>query len=238
MESASTTLRSQRSRKRRLISASIMFGVVSPSRSDSPCTPRKARSTCRVRRAAVASGPTRASEGVRTPPSRTTVCPVAGASWSTSAIRGEFVTTVMSLTRRRARASAKVVVPEFSETDMPGATIASAAAAMAAFSGSCSSDLCVNPGSAAEDPAGSFAPPWTFCSSPSRASRSRSRRTVMSDTPSSATRSATRTAPEARTRSRISRRRRSGSISVMGPPGSAGVRRDPGSVTCPTIQTS
>ena len=42
------------------------------------------------------------------------------------------------------------------------------------------------------DPAGSFAPPWTFCSSPSRASRSRSRRTVMSDTPSSATRSGSR----------------------------------------------
>ena len=47
------------------------------------------------------------------------------------------------------------------------------------------------------------APPWTFSSRPRSSRISRSRRTVMSDTPSSRTRSATRTAPSSRTRSRM-----------------------------------
>ena len=61
------------------------------------------------------------------------------------------------------------------------------------FSSRCSSDLAEKPGSNSVARSTAVAPPWTFSSSPCSWSSSRSRRTVMSETPSSRTRSATRT---------------------------------------------
>ena len=94
-------------------------------------------------------------------------------------------------------------MPAETATAMPGSTSATAASAMASFSLCWSADLAANPGSNSAVPAIEVAPPWTFSSSPCSSRISRSRRTVMSETPSSRTRSATRTAPSSRTRSRM-----------------------------------
>ena len=64
----------------RLVSASSRLGVLKPARTSMPCTPMKKASTCRLRSADTATGPTSASDGVRSPPVRTTeVVGVAGA---------------------------------------------------------------------------------------------------------------------------------------------------------------
>ena len=86
-------------------------------------------------------------------------------------------------------------------------------------------------------PESAVAPPWTFSSRPCSWRISRSRRTVMSDTPSSRARSATRTAPVSRTRSRISAWRCRASIQLRSQyrrAGTASHRRPPGRCVGPT----
>ena len=57
----------------RLVSASIMFGVVKPAVGLMPWTPRNSTSTFSPRSAVTATGPTSVSDGVRMPPVTTTV---------------------------------------------------------------------------------------------------------------------------------------------------------------------
>ncbi len=96
--------------------------MVNPARTLIPCTPRKSVSTCSRRIAATATGPTSASEGVRTPPVSTTVRSARGLRWKTSATGIELVITVSSGTPIRCWASAHVVVPAESATAVPGRT--------------------------------------------------------------------------------------------------------------------
>ena len=89
--------------------------------------------------------------------------------------------------RRGTLARCHVVVPAVSPIAVPGRTRAAAAAAIACFSAVCSDDLARNPGSsvvAGRSPA-SVAPPCTLVSRPCWVRASRSRRIVMSLTPSS-----------------------------------------------------
>ena len=80
----------------RSVSASSRFGVVKPASALMPWTPRKSTSRCSERIAVDATGPTSASDGVRTPPVSTTVRSGRGSRWSTFATWIEFVTTVRS----------------------------------------------------------------------------------------------------------------------------------------------
>ena len=84
---------------------------------------------------ASATGPTSASDGVRTPPVRMTSTPAAPCR--ASAMRRPLVTTVRSVMPAPASSSASryVVVPADSATACPGSIVASAARAIAAFSG-------------------------------------------------------------------------------------------------------
>src|SRR5690606_8427605 len=193
--SAGTTSRLAAAISSRSVSDSSRFGVVNPARTLMPCTPRKSVSTCRRRIAATATGPTSASEGVRTPPVGTTVRSARGLRWKTSATGIELVITVSSGTPMRWCASCHVVVPADRATAVPGRTSWAARRAITSFSCCCLADLAVKPGSSVEPGPIAVAPPCTFSSSPRSASTSRSRRMVMSETPSSRTRSATRTAP-------------------------------------------
>ena len=197
VESASSTTRDAARTNARLVAASPMFGVLSPS-TDMPWQPRKATSKCSERSTRSATGPTRASLGVRTPPVSTTSC----ASPSASAMRTELVVTVRRGVPARCCASSQVVVPAPRATDCPGCTRLAAHSAMACFSASSRSDFTSKPGSSLEK-RGTVAPPWTFWIRPSWPSRSRSRRTVMSDTPSNDVSSETRTPPTRRTSSRM-----------------------------------
>ena len=76
--SATTARRRPDAASARLVSASSRLGLVKPVRSSMPCTPRKTMSRFSERRAATATGPTSASDGVRTPPVSTTVCSARG----------------------------------------------------------------------------------------------------------------------------------------------------------------
>ncbi len=209
--SATTTTRRADCRKVRLVSASARLGVVSPASGERPWQPRISRLTCSERMAWSVTGPTRASEGVRTPPVRITVAvagvPSSPGCSSRSAIRSELVTTVRPSTACRCRATAKVVVPAARAIAEPGGTSAAAARAIASLAGSSQCALVSNPGSPLDGASTRTAPPCTLCTRPRRASASRSRRTVMSDTPRSRTSSVTRTPPRARTCSRMSTRR-------------------------------
>ncbi|CAM5366837.1 hypothetical protein SHIRM173S_01432 [Streptomyces hirsutus] len=71
--SATTTTRRADCTRRRFVSASARFGVDSPASIDIPCTPRNSRSKWSTAIAWSATGPTSESDGVRTPPVRTTV---------------------------------------------------------------------------------------------------------------------------------------------------------------------
>ena len=97
----------------------------------------------------------------------------------------------------------QVVVPADRAMAVPGRTSSAAAEAMASFSSRWRTDLAAKPGSSVEPAPGTVAPPWTLATSPREARASRSRRTVMSDTANSCTRSLTRTPPCRWTRSRI-----------------------------------
>ena len=163
----------------------------------------KTLSTCSDRMKSTVNGPTSASERVRTPPLRMTVWSGRPSLWRTSATGTELVRTVRPGTSVRCLASSKVVVPAEMAIAVPGVTRLAAAAAISVFSLCMSVDLIVNPGSNWELPSTAVAPPWTFSINPSSFRTSRSRRMVMSETPSARTKSATRTAPSSRTRSRI-----------------------------------
>ena len=187
--SAMTMTRRAARTKARFVSDSARLGVVSPATGSIPWQPRNSRSKCSDRIARSATGPTSASDGVRTPPVRITAGwsgppPDAGLpSSSRLATRTELVTIVSLGISRRCRASSKVVVPADSAIAVPGLTSAAAARAMASFSGRSSTDLASNPGSWLLGAPGSTAPPCTFSISPARARTSRSRRMVISETP-------------------------------------------------------
>ena len=66
-----------------------------------------------------------------------------------SATGSELVMTVSRGTAHSASATAYVVLPAESATELPGSTRPAAARAMARFSASCSSDLTLNSGSSA-----------------------------------------------------------------------------------------
>ena len=95
------------------------------------------------------------------------------------------------------------MVPAEIPMAVPGSTRAAAASAIDSFSPCWRADLAANPGSNIALPGRAVAPPWTFSRRPWSWRISRSRRMVMSETPSSRTRSATRTPPSSRTRSRM-----------------------------------
>ncbi len=139
----------------------------------------------------------------------------------------------MSGRSRSSRANVHVVVPADTPTAMPGSTSRTAAVAMASFSAFSRLDFAAKPGSSVLRPPGRTAPPCTFWSWPCCASTSRSRRTVMSDTPSRSTSALTRTAPERRISSRIRDRR--WLANMARPPRVGGalaaVRRHPASVS-------
>ena len=179
----------------RLVAASMRFGVVRPATWSMPCTPRMSVSTCSERNVASATGPASASEGVRTPPVRTTLRSSRWALCSRSATRGEFVTTVRLGTLSRAWATAYVVVPAEMAIDAPGEIRAAVTRAMADLCAGFISAFTWKPGSSALRPPTAVAPPWTFTTSPLAASASMSRRTVMSDTPRMSTSSDTRAPP-------------------------------------------
>lgn len=86
---------------------------------------------------------------------------------------------------------------------LPGVIIAAAAMAMACFSAMLRNDLASKPGSSLLRSARRVAPPCTLVTSPVSSSISRSRRIVMSLTPSSVESSLARTAPRRRTSATI-----------------------------------
>ncbi len=189
-----------------------------PASAETPCTPMKSTSKCSDRIAASATGPTRVSDGVRTPPVSTTVAApgraagpdadtVRWALWNTSATRTELVTTVRSGTSSNCCARTNAVVPPASAIALPRAAIRAAARAMSSFAPSSSVDFASKPGSCVVASATGTAPPCTFATTPWRARASRSRRTVMSETFSRRVSSLTRTPPRRLTSSRISARR-------------------------------
>ena len=154
-----------------------------------------------------ATGPTSASEGVRTPPVSTTESAVPSrprVPLNRLVTRSELVTMVRPGTSSRHWASANVVVPAATAIAVPGVTRLAAARAMAVFSGRSSTSLASKPGSWLAGVPGSTAPPWTFSTRPSRASTSRSLRMVMSETPSRWVRSLTRALPSLLTACRMS----------------------------------
>ena len=196
--------------------------MVKPARSLMPCTPMNTWSTCNERSAFTATGPTSASEGVRTPPVSTTVRSGRWAACSVSATRTELVTTTRSGTPTMSSASCHVVVPAVSPMAVPGCTIWAAATAMERFSPCWRWDFASNPGSSVARCSTAVAPPCTFSSNPAAANVSRSRRIVMSDTRNISVSSLTRTPPERTTSPRISSwRRRASTRAGWRPAGSA-----------------
>ena len=185
---------------------------MSPASGVKPWAPRKTHSTRIVLSASMATSPTRAFDGVRSPPVMTTVGAsrfsaraASAASKSTCAAGSEFVMTVRvgkCSSSVRAWASASVVVPADSARESPGRTMAAAAWPMRRLASRLRVDLAVNRGSRVVGPAAT-APPWTRSTSPWVTSSVMSRRTVISEMPSSSTTSATRTPPVAATRSRM-----------------------------------
>src|SRR6266496_3683364 len=115
--------------------------------------------------------------------------------------------------RVRWRAKACVVVPALIAIAVPGCTNSTARRAIASLAGRSWLDLASKPGSSVLPRRGRVAPPWTLETSPRLASASRSRRMVMSETPSSSVRSLTRTPPLRWSSSRIRSCRWAGSIS-------------------------
>src|SRR6266487_1923023 len=115
--------------------------------------------------------------------------------------------------RVRWRAKACVVVPALIAIAVPGCTNSAARRAIASLAGRSWLDLASKPGSSVLPRRGRVAPPWTLETSPRLASASRSRRMVMSETPSSSVRSLTRTPPLRWSSSRIRSCRWAGSIS-------------------------
>ena len=201
--SATTITRRAASTIARSVAPSTRLGVVRPWFTVMPCTPSTRVSTCSVRSAASATGPTRALDGVRSPPTSTTVRSRRAGSCIRSATGGEFVTIVSSGTGSSSRATASVVVPAEIATDSPGWISAAQACAIACFCSRASADLATKPGSSLLRAPRAVAPPCTRSTSPRRASCSMSRRTVMSETASSSTSSLTRAPPVRRTCSRI-----------------------------------
>ena len=150
-----------------------------------PCAPRKSRSTWSDSSAVTATGPTRASEGVRTPPVSTTRCPLRRLVEQLGhrhRVRhdgevGDVAHRAGQLVGRRARPRCR-----WWSRDRPAAR---RQPAMARFSAVISDDFAEKPGSSAARGTTAIAPPCTRSSEPSRARSSMSRRTVMSETPSS-----------------------------------------------------
>src|SRR6185312_6558139 len=171
--SATTATRRALATSARFVSASARFGVVNPASASMPCTPISSQSTCSRRSAATDNGPTSASDGVRSPPVRTTIMSSPPDSYSTSATRSELVTTVSRGIPIIAAATACVVVPADSATDAPGSSSCTAAAAIACFAAVCKVDVAANPGSSTLLPA-AVAPPCTRVTSPRSASASMS----------------------------------------------------------------
>jgi hypothetical protein len=217
LESAHTIRRRERSIIARLVSDSSRLGVLNPARTSMPCTPMKNASTWRLRRDDTATGPTSASDGVRRPPVSSTEVVASPVRCSTSATHTELVTTVRLGMRAMCSVSAWVVVPAETAMAIPVCTMSAAARAIASFSRRRWTDLAAKPGSDDDGSATASAPPWTFSSSPSRCRATRSRRTVMSETPSSSTRSVTRTVPSRLSSARIRLRRCAASISCSRP---------------------
>src|SRR6266508_2984288 len=211
--SASTTSRRVAATIARLVSASTRFGEVKPAPGSMPWTPMNRQSTCSDWMVCTSTGPTSASEVVRTPPTRTTTRSGRSCAYSTSATGSELVTTVSSGMRVKWRANAWVVVPALIAIAVPGCTNSAARRAIASLAGRSWLDLASKPGSSVLPRRGRVAPPWTLETSPRLASASRSRRMVMSETPSSSVRSLTRTPPLRWSSSRIRSCRWAGSIS-------------------------
>ena len=160
-------------------------------------------------------GPTSASDGVRSPPVSRTEVVASPERCSTSATQTELVTTVRS--------------------GMPGQVLGEGVgrrpgrdgdrhAGVHQLGGGRGDGLLLAPaldrlGREARLGGGRLghrhAPPCTFSSSPSRCSATRSRRTVMSETPSRSTRSVTRTVPSRSSSARMRLRRCAASISVL-----------------------
>src|SRR6266508_660789 len=198
---------------RPICAGSTRFSEVKPAPGSMPWTPMNRQSTCSDWMVCTATGPTSASEGVRTPPTRTTTRSGRSCAYSTSATGSELVTTVSSGMRVKWRANAWVVVPALIAIAMPGCTNSAARRAIASLAGRSWLDLASKPGSSVLPRRGRVAPPWTLETSPRLASASRSRRMVMSETPSSSVRSLTRTPPLRWSSSRIRSCRWAGSIS-------------------------
>ena len=111
-----------------------------------------------------AMGPTRASEGVRVPPVRTTEAPPA--LWSAALpLRSRFTTCTELVTMVTpgmpisCSASAKVVVPADRPIALPGVTSSTAARAIAALAACSRVDLVSKPGSWLLGAPGRTAPP-------------------------------------------------------------------------------
>jgi hypothetical protein len=134
---------------------------------------------------------------------------------TSKAMAGEFVTTVSSFggSAIRRRASASAVEDASRKIVDASVTSRAACAAIAALAAPCcrrrfSHAVAIEPAPLAGPMA--RAPPWTRSTSPSRASCSRSRWTVIADTAWSRASSATDTPPSSRMRSRICALRRAG----------------------------
>ena len=183
-----------------------------------------------------ATGPTSASEGVRTPPVSTTESAVPSrprVPLNRLVTRSELVTMVSPGTSSRHWASANVVVPEAIAIAVPGVTMVAAARAIEVFSGRSRTSFASKPGSWLAGDPGRTAPPCTFSTRPSLARTSRSRRMVMSETPSRWVRSLTRALPSLLTACRMSDWRCLASMNCFPsftPDGAGGGRSPPGCV--------
>ncbi len=122
---------------------------------------------------------------------------------STSATFSELVTTVRFAMSPRWRARVQVDLTEVITIAMPGRISSAAGVAIASFSEVSRWLVTSNPGSIALAVSMAVAPPCTLDSNPLRSNISRSRRTVISETPSRAVSCATLAPPVRRTSSKI-----------------------------------
>src|SRR3954463_8091985 len=207
--SASTTTRCAALSIRFLTSASGRLTLVTPPAGSTPLQPRKSVCTLICSRISVAIGST--SEGChgRSVPPRITTDTRGSATSSSSAVFRPFVNTTTLRRSSRcasARAAAAVVVPTSISSVSASRTRAAAARPIATFS----SAMLVSDSSNGRSLSGSvrgIAPPRMRCTSPRKASASRSLRTVTSEMPKRSLSSPTRTKSRSRIAASIRSRR-------------------------------
>src|SRR3954453_1713903 len=207
--SASTTTRCAALSIRFLTSASGRFTFVTPPTGSTPLQPRNSVCTLICSRIRLAIGSTSECCSGRSVPPRITTETRGSATSSSSAVFRPFVNTTTLRRSSRcasARAAAAVVVPTSISTVSASRTSVEAARPIATFS----SAMLVSDSSNGRSLSGSvrgIAPPRMRCTSPRKASASRSLRTVTSEMPKRSPTPPTRTKSRSRIAASIRSRR-------------------------------